>query len=237
MYQLLYHTGIFTQPLAAFATVSKDPSHFHEAIEAVAMHRLENPVNITTAEDLVKTSDVAHRITPSMEVAATLVSQFGALENGQPNVACSPFDVSTFEDPALVGIRNLYNSTVESGYISPVMLMFSEENMGRLENSLVAVLGFGRNPDVDFLIMTINLPEIYENLNVRDTIASGHDMIVFPVMLSLRDLQVENKITIVSSVNGVFTRLFLIKRDDLDVGKLLTDMKQAEAEKKGEAAE
>lgn len=219
MFNLMYHTGVFTKVLTAFATTSADPENFHTAVEAVAMHRLENPVATAKNEEAIKTGHPEAMITPAMEVAATLFAQFGPPATTgktnveQSNVSVIPFDASTFDLIGLESVRNMYNSTVEAGYIAPLMLAFNKEIIDQPENIVVAVIGFGANPDVDFFVITLDLQTIRNELKIDESISAGHDMIVFPLLLSLKDLQMENSVTMISNTKGAYTRLFLLQRE------------------------
>lgn len=204
-FQAITHSGVFTKLHMAIAVTAADPANYHDLVEGLALHRLENPVTLPDNMD---------PITPATEVAVTITQQLIASADVCTTVDVSAFNSDTFEAPEMATLKKMYTDNIQAGHLSPLILLFNKELIERQENVLVMLLGLGETPDVDFVAITIDLPTLREALSIDETIASGHDMVTFPITLDLRALQIDHELKLTSSANGVYTRLFLLNRNN-----------------------
>lgn len=205
-FQAITHSGVFTKLYMALAVKAADPANYHELVEGLTLHRLENPITPPGYTEPLN-------IGPATEAALTITQELMG-----PDSVCSQIDVSgfnsdTFDTPELATLKKMYNDNIQAGHLSPLILLFNQVLLDKEENVLILLLGLGEQPDVDFVSIVVDLPTFRKALNIDETVASGHDMVAFPITLDLRALQVDHELKLTSIANGVYTRMFILDRD------------------------
>lgn len=165
---LYNHVDIIPKIYTAFVVETADPVNQWQAIEALAIERIKS---------LKVNDNNTMSNTPAEQIAAAVAELYDTITP----VKCFEYQPENLVDEK---VRNTIISMCAKGKFIPFMLGFNKaEDKKMKENVLVVVAGIGEKPDTSFLLITINLPGMEEEIGLFRDRSASH--IVYPMLFDV----------------------------------------------------
>lgn len=201
MMNLYYHSDIISKIVGAFKCELTDAKNAYQLVETLAIHRLENFKE--TPDD------------PATQVTKTLYAALATRENKDGNeefiaehILCAPYTPETLQDE---GIKRTLISMCARGRFIPFMVTVDQHDATSKNNIAVVVAGIGENPEVNFMVMTINVPGVVNEMKLQfDETNSDMAHVIYPLSFDVAN----SLITAILTKDLIHVRTFLLKADD-----------------------
>lgn len=168
--KVLFHDDI-VKPISAFTIRMAEPESASNLLETIAVHRVSNMK--------LNAPNVPSELSgPAYQVAMTLIGTFQGSEDKGLNL--TQIDAHTFkpENIQIDSIREALIAACSQGSFVPVLVAVEPEDLRQDANNVLSVVvGIGENPDINFLMITINIPKMI--INMED---DGQTYIYYPVV-------------------------------------------------------
>ena len=180
--ELFYHSDIITKVYGAFKCKSENPETTHELIETLAVHRIENSkadLKHTPAEQVIMTL-YSHMLTHGQELTKEDLQFLSA-----HHILCAPYQPETLEEE---NVKNTIMKMCSTGKFVPFMLSITKTDATiDQDNVAIVVAGIGDNPDMNFAVMTLNIPEVIKGMNLQygEDTAIDDGYIIYPALFDL----------------------------------------------------
>lgn len=210
--ELYYHSDICPKVFGAFKCNVGDPTTAFELTEGLAMFRLEH---LKATED-----NAATQVTKTLYAAmATNLLQ----ENTEPqtiypkpdttaeHILCAPYQPETLDDQ---NVKELLLSMCAKGRFIPFILAVDKHDAESDKNVAVFVAGIGEHPDVNFMLVTLNIPGIIEKMGIKFKDDDDSDLahLIYPL-----SFDVPNKcVTAVFTSEYVHARTFIMQTEAME---------------------
>lgn len=211
--ELFYHSDIITKVYGAFKCHCEDPATAHEMIETLAVHRIENSkadLKHTPAEQVIMTL-YSHLMTHGKDVTKDdLQSLTGH------HILCAPYQPETLEEES---VKNTIMKMCSTGKFVPFMLSITKADATiDTDNVAVVVAGIGDDPDMNFAVMTLNIPEVVTGMNLQygEDTAIDDGYIIYPALFDLP----KNVLATMLPKNAIAIRTFVYRPADNEAVEL-----------------
>lgn len=171
--EILYHPDIISKIFTAFTTKMDDTlksetsNSMIEALENIAYHRITHLYTKENSDELIDTIP--------MQVSGTL-HQFC----NDPH----EIDIGTFQPENIPNnqIRDQVLELCKKGTFVPFLLIITHDDLNIQDNYFEIVFGIGEDPDNNFAMMSINIPEYIKDL---DLTKKNSAIVMYPMIFDV----------------------------------------------------
>lgn len=198
---LYYHSDIITKIFGAFKCKLADADNAYKLVESLTAHRLEN---FKETPD-----DPATQVTKTLYAAlSTKTTDDGEEHFITEHILCAPYTPETLQEE---GIKKMLLDMCARGRFIPFMISLTKDDIDSENNIAVAVAGVGEYPELNFMVMTINITGVAKALNLKFD-ENNRDMaqIIYPLSFDVPN----NLITAILTPENVHVRTFIMKTEE-----------------------